>query len=201
MGQLQSEGRLLRIAGELEDSPVLSNALRNLGKHPPARPLLLRHLASSAGVRMAALESLAELGSREAIEPLLKLAPSARTLEALKRLKEPRAVPLALASLKDRETVLAALAVLAELGTPSNGEAIERVARSERASEVLQAAVRALSSWKEGDAIARVHGTCGVLLHWTVGGRPALAAGADPSGALHDPVVAPAAHHFVHGPS
>jgi putative membrane-bound dehydrogenase-like protein len=201
LGKLKGEGRLFRLAERLEESPVLSKALRGLGTHPPARPFLLRHIDSSSDVRLAALESLAELGSREAIEPLLKLAPSARTLAALRRLQEPRAVPLALASLKDRETVVSALGVLTELGTPSNAEAIEALARGERSSEILQAAVGALSAWKDGDAIARIHGTSGVLLQWTVGGRPALATGPDSSVSFQEQVVEASSDLFLAQPS
>jgi putative membrane-bound dehydrogenase-like protein len=204
LGKLKAEDRLLRIAQALEDSPVLARALRNLGKE--AKPLLLRHLASSPEVRMAAMEALADLGAtdassailpqlddprvrgaaayalgklgaREAIEPLLKLSPSAPTLDALRRLKEPRAVPLALGSLKDRETVLAALACLAELGSADHAETVVSLAASERSLEVLQAAVAALSAWKDTAAIARVHGSTGLLLQWTADDRPLLAAG------------------------
>jgi putative membrane-bound dehydrogenase-like protein len=69
-----SEGRLLEIAGSLEDSPVLAEALRQLGRRPglDSRGLLLRRLrAPTAEVRIAAIESLEELGTKDAGGALL----------------------------------------------------------------------------------------------------------------------------------
>ena len=69
------EARLLELAGALEDSPVLAEALRQLGRRSvrDSRALLLTKLSStSADVRVAAIDALAELGIRESGDSVLK---------------------------------------------------------------------------------------------------------------------------------
>src|SRR5262249_46884618 len=153
-----------KLAGTLEDGPVLAEVLRLAGKRPKlaAESLMLRKTVSpDADVRAAALEALAELqangageavrkgmadndtrvrraavvaggkwATRPGIDPLLKwaraAAPAGRGagLEALRRFHEPRAVPLAVAALEDRETISPALVCIGELGGPEQAEAV-----------------------------------------------------------------------------
>jgi putative membrane-bound dehydrogenase-like protein len=71
-----SEVRLLELAGAVEDSAVLAEVLRFLGKCPRlrSRALLLRKTESpSAIVRAAALLALAEHKASEAIQPVPRL--------------------------------------------------------------------------------------------------------------------------------
>jgi putative membrane-bound dehydrogenase-like protein len=139
-------------------------------------------------VRRAAATAAGKLAVKEAADPLLKLArePDAglrvASLDSLRRLKEPRAVPLAVAALDDRLTQLVALELLAELGGPDQAAAVGQVARRSPPADVLAAAVRALNTWR-GDAsvsvekrrelnrtIAEVHGATGTLIRWSVSG-------------------------------
>lgn len=71
-----SEGRLLELAGALEDGPVLAEALRQLGKRPQiqASPLLLRKLSSAEpAVRAAAVDALAERQTTNASDSVRQL--------------------------------------------------------------------------------------------------------------------------------
>jgi putative membrane-bound dehydrogenase-like protein len=214
-----SEGRLLDLARGLDDSPVLAEALRQLGKRPrlEGRTLLAGKLVSShAEVRAAAAGALADLGARDAGEAVARLlgdpevrvrqaaagavgrlgfrgAADAllaltrdgdallrrRSLEALGRLKEPRAVPAALPALADPEMELAALEVLSELGGLEQADAVAAAAARSRSAELLGAAIRALSKWGAGKAVAAVQGESGLLLRWSLRG-PSPAGGAPP---------------------
>jgi putative membrane-bound dehydrogenase-like protein len=71
-----NEGRLLDLAGALDDGPVLAEALRGLAGRPRLKSssLLLAKLESSnVGVRAAAVEGLAALRVVEAAAPVRKL--------------------------------------------------------------------------------------------------------------------------------
>jgi putative heme-binding domain-containing protein len=210
---LEGERRLLEVAEAVEDGPVLAALLRGVGaqKARSASGLLLRKLTSKdVEVRASAVGALAEVGGREAHDPirerlddgsarvraaaalavgklalrpaagqLLKLArdadPGVRraSLEALRRLREPRALPVAVAALADLETALEALACVGELGGPEQAKAVADLAKRRPASDVLAAAGKILVGWASRrqdaeQALAEVHGSSGVLLGWHV---------------------------------
>jgi putative heme-binding domain-containing protein len=132
--------------------------------------------------------AVGKLPLRTASDALLTLArdPDAgvrgASLDALRRLREPRVVPLAVAALTDRATEVPALECLADLGGPDQTQALTDLARRSPSTEVLSRVVRLLSNWagKEGvsaderrrldQAVAEVHGGSGVLLLWSTRG-------------------------------
>lgn len=137
-------------------------------------------------VRHAAAVAAGKLVLRQAAEPLLKLAGDTdagvrgASLEALRQLREPRAVPLALAALDDRMTQLAALDCLADLGGPGHAAAVAALARRAPPTDVLVRAVRLLANWagREGisaaqrgeldRAVAEVPGATGAIVRWMI---------------------------------
>jgi putative heme-binding domain-containing protein len=139
-------------------------------------------------VRRAAATAAGKLALKQAAESLLKLAgdPDAgvrrASLDALRQLREPRAVPLAVVALDDRVTQLAALDCLAEMGGPEQAGTVTELARRAPPADVLARAVRLLAAWtarKEVSAahrgeldrkIAEVHGATGALIRWAVCG-------------------------------
>jgi putative membrane-bound dehydrogenase-like protein len=159
-------------------------ALAELGAAEGKEPALTLLGDGEAAVRRAAAGAAGKLGVAAAVEPLLKLAKDANpgvraaSLDALRRLKEPRVVPLAVAALDDRLTQLAALECLHALGGPEQGAAVLALARRAPPADVLAVAVRSLSAWSGRDgiapakrrelesAIAAVHGATGTLLRW-----------------------------------
>ena len=214
-----SEGRLLEIAGSLEESPVLAEALRQIGQRPRlnSSDLLVGKLrATTATVRIAAMGSLAELGAKaghlptetlaevqtvltkllddaeasvraaaatamgklqlrasadrliaraEDTDPLVRLS----SLEALTRLREPRAVAPALKALERPDPeLLAALNCLAEIGGPTQSAAIVEATIRSRSTEVLQRAAQPLVRWNRQPELARIQGATGVMLGWMV---------------------------------
>lgn len=147
-------------------------------------------------VRSAAVCAAGKLGLTSAASRLLELAadrdPEVRrsSLEALRRLREPRAVPVGIAALQDRDTSLEAVACLAEIGGPEHATVVVEVVRRQPSVEVLSAVRLALVGWASRtglgsadririeDAVARLHGNSGVFVAWHVRG-PVPAAGAD----------------------
>jgi len=173
------------------DAEVRASALAALAELdvPEARPAILRLLGDpEARVRSAAALAAGRLVLQPAADPLLKLVRDAdaevrrSSLEALRRLREPRALPLAVAALGDPEMALKALDYLAELGGPEQAAAVADLARRHPSVEVLAAAGRVLTGWaaKDGllpaqhqqldEALAQVHGGSGVLVAWHVRG-------------------------------
>jgi putative membrane-bound dehydrogenase-like protein len=141
-----------------------------------------------ARVRRAAASAAGILGAMAASESLLKLATDtdpgvrAASFGALTLLREPRAVPLAVAALGDRDVQLAALNLLGQLGDPGQASAVADLAQRDPSSPVLTAAVRVLAGWQERNEvpaakrqelerlIASVQGSNGILLRWHVTG-------------------------------
>jgi len=149
------------------------------------------------GVRRTAAAAVSTLGVRPAIELLLELTrdpdPGVRraTLDALRQFREPRALPLAVAALSDRETEVTALRCIGELGGPDQGRVVVDLARQHPSAEVLPLAVQVLSEWGRrpglpparkpelSRALAELQGASGVLIGWQVAGPlPAEAAAA-----------------------
>jgi putative heme-binding domain-containing protein len=141
-----------------------------------------------AGVRRAAAAAAGTLGVASALELLLKVTmdadPAVRraALDALRQLREPRAVPLAVGALSDRETEVAALRCIGELGGPKQARAVAEHARQNPSADVLPLAVQVLSDWagrtglppaQQSDlqyALAEIQGASGALICWQVTG-------------------------------
>ncbi len=143
-------------------------------------------------VRRAAATAAGQLEVSAAIPGLIRMArndhenPDARraSLDALRQLREPRVVPLAVASLSDRTTQLSALKCLAELGEGDDvqAQAVTKIATRNSSSEVLNLAIQMLSSWsrREGFTVERqteldlsvreLQGASGILAAWDVVG-------------------------------
>jgi len=172
--RLTAEGKdLVRSKLASASADVRLAAVETWGRIGDGGPLLPLLDDRDARVRAAAASAAGKLRVAEAADRLLALAKDAsapvrgRSFEALARLREPRALPLALQALeRDAENELAALEAVASLGGPADGDAVAAVAMRSRLPEVLQAAVRALTSWKQRDAVAKVHGASGTILQW-----------------------------------
>jgi putative membrane-bound dehydrogenase-like protein len=149
-----------------------------------------------ARVRQAAAVSAGKLGVRPAIDRLLKRArdpdPGVRraSLDALRQLREPRVVPLALAALTDPHTQMPALECVTALGGPEQAEAVAAVARQHPSADMLAAVVSGLTAWADMEgvpagqrlelhrAVAELQGASGALVRWQVTGPlPAKEAG------------------------
>jgi putative membrane-bound dehydrogenase-like protein len=171
------------------DAEVRAAAIETLGELRAAegRERLLPLLQDKdARVRRAAAGAAGRLAARQATEPLLKLVtdtdPAVRraSLGALYVLREPRAVPLAVAALRDREVEIEALRCLAVVGGPEHAGPVTELAKRDPSGEVVTTAVQVLSTWqdetrpatakwKELDrAVAEVQGISGILVRWNV---------------------------------
>jgi putative membrane-bound dehydrogenase-like protein len=143
-------------------------------------------------VRRAAAAAAGPLGVRPAVPVLLKLARDAdagvrrASLESLRLLKEPGAVPAAVAALAGPDTRRAALAYLADFGGPDQAGVVVDLARRDPSAEVLPPVLRMLTDWADrpgarrdelDHAAADLQGASGVLARWHVlGTLPADAA-------------------------
>jgi putative membrane-bound dehydrogenase-like protein len=148
--------------------------------------LLLRD--REARVRCAAVAAVSALGVRAAVGTLLDLAgdsdPGVRraALDALRVFREPRALPLALSALADRDTEATALQCVGELGGPDQFRPVVDVARRQPSALVLPLTVRLLSNWAKSPglpperradlkrALAELQGASGTLTAWQVAG-------------------------------
>ncbi|HYT91381.1 MAG TPA: HEAT repeat domain-containing protein, partial [Gemmataceae bacterium] len=149
--------------------------------HKPIRKLLDD---ADARVRSAAAMAAGKLSLRTAVEQLLRRAGDANadvrrsSLDALRRLREPQALPLAVTALADRETALKALEYLGELGGPEHARAVTDLGRRDPSVEVLNGVGKVLAGWaaRKGvsaarrqeieQALADLHGSSGVVLAW-----------------------------------
>jgi putative heme-binding domain-containing protein len=138
------------------------------------------------GIRRSAVSAAGTLGLRAAAGPLLDLVrdpePGVQRagLDSLRRLRDPRALPMAVGALGDREMQLPALAYIAELGGPAQGEAVAELAKRSPAAEILPLAARILTDWGRSpdlspavrlgldSAVADVQGATGLLVRWQV---------------------------------
>jgi putative membrane-bound dehydrogenase-like protein len=177
LGQMKADGRDLvrsKLTSPLAEVRLAAvEAWARIGDGGPFLPLLADR---DARVRAAAASAAGILDVAEAAERLLALVKDSsapvrgRSVEALTRLREPRALPLALRALdEDAENELPALEAVAQLGSAAQADAVEAVAMRSRSPDTLRAAVRALAKWKRAESIAKVHGASGTVLLWTVG--------------------------------
>jgi putative membrane-bound dehydrogenase-like protein len=175
-------------SSEAEVRAAAIEALGELRATEGRAPLLPLLQDRDVRVRRAAAGAAGKLAARPAIEPLLKLMvdpdPGVRraSLDSLRLLREPRAVPLAVAALADRQLELQALQCLAELGGPAQANAVAELAKRNPSAEVPAAAVRVLTAWRDRErvtaatrqeldrAVAEVHGANGILVRWATSG-------------------------------
>jgi putative heme-binding domain-containing protein len=150
-----------------------------------------------ARVRSVAAQAAGKLALQGAAGQLLKRAGDAdanvrrSSLEALRRLRERRALPVAIAALGDRETALAALALVGDVGGPEHVRAVTELGRRDPSAAVLSAVGGVLADWaaRDGlsseqrqqivDALAEIHGSSGIVLAWHAQGPLAPDAAAD----------------------
>ncbi|MFM9966499.1 MAG: HEAT repeat domain-containing protein [Planctomycetaceae bacterium] len=143
---------------------------------------------ASPEVRLAAAFAAGQLGVCEAVPTLLDRVrtdfPEMKraSLDALRQLREPRVLPLAVAALGDATTQLSALRCLDEFGGPEHSADVVKVATGNSSGEVLSLVVRMLSKWADREsldearraelerAMNELQGTRGVLLRWKVQG-------------------------------
>ncbi len=168
------------------NAEVRAAALEALGQlqAPAGREPALRLLEDKdIRVRRAAAAAVGRLSARAAMETLLKFASDPdlelrrASLESLRLLKEPRAVPFAVAALSEGALEMTALDCLRELGGPAQTQALLEFVQHNRAVESSLAAVRALDEWSRRTpkelaalevAIAEVQGRTGIAACWHV---------------------------------
>ncbi|TXT37419.1 MAG: heme-binding protein [Planctomycetota bacterium] len=162
--------------------------------------LARRHIADGAGavttllrdrdtrVQSAAAFAAGQLEVRSVIPTLLELGTVTDTnlrkecLDALRQLREPRVISLAVASVTDVLTELNALRCIAEFGGPEHADLVTRAALRGTSLEALLVSVEALTKWSERDGIdsvvravlqrsaREIQGQSGVLAGWRVFG-------------------------------
>lgn len=163
-------------------------ALAELGMPQAKGPVEKLLDDSHPRVRAAAALAAGKLSLTSVSDRLLKLTSDSAgevrsaSLTSLRQLNERRAVPLALAALADRDTVLPALECLGTLGGPEHATAVVDAAQREPSIDMLAAAVKVLNGWATRDglkpgersqvlaALARLNGTSGMILTWRIGG-------------------------------
>ena len=139
------------------------------------------------GVRRSAAMAARALGLKDAIDPLVNLRTTATrrsgraSLDALRRLHEPRAVPRPSGARRSRNPIGRVLCV-AELGGPDQGSAVADLAKRSPTAEVFPLAVRTLTDWSRRTTIAPQHrfgleqsvadvqGATGLFARWEVCG-------------------------------
>jgi putative membrane-bound dehydrogenase-like protein len=139
-------------------------------------------------VRAAAALAAGKLGLRPAADQLLRLTADAdadvrrSSLEALRRLRDPRGLPVAIAALNNAETAVVALECVGELGGPEHAGLIAELVKRQPSAEVLATAGRVLTGWAGRDglsaekrlqverALADAHGGSGIPLAWHIRG-------------------------------
>jgi putative membrane-bound dehydrogenase-like protein len=173
-------------SAEVEVRAAALSALAEVGGDEASEPVRQRLDDRAARVRSAAALASGRLGLRAAADRLLKLAhdPDAEvrrsSLEALRRLREPRALPVALAALGDPETAIAALECVGELGGPDEAAAVSELVKRQPSAETLAAAGKVLTGWASQQglsaakrvqverALADAHGGSGIPLAWHI---------------------------------
>jgi putative membrane-bound dehydrogenase-like protein len=191
VGARQYRGAAKLLLGKLSSAEVevraaALGALADVGGDEAGEPVRQRLDDREARVRSAAALAAGQLGLRTAADQLLKLArdPDGEvrrsSLDALRRLREPRARPVALAALGDPETAVAALECVGEVGGPDDAAAVADLAKRQPSAEILAAAGKVLTGWaareglsaaKRGQverALAEAHGGSGIPLAWHV---------------------------------
>jgi putative heme-binding domain-containing protein len=179
---------LMSSAPEAELRAAALGALAALGCRDAGEPVRLLLSDPDLSVRRAAASAAGQLGVQAAVPALLNLARDAEpglrgaALDALRLMHEPRALSLAVAALGVRETQLAALECLDDLGGPEQLGDVVAVATNNPPVEVLHRVVRLLTRWAGDDrmppggrseldrALARVQGASGILARWQVAG-------------------------------
>jgi putative heme-binding domain-containing protein len=155
---------------------------------PEAAPRAARLLDDpDPAVRRAAAVAAGRLRAAECSQKLIELCrgPDLELrgicLDSLQKLRDPRAVPLAIAALEQVPTQRAALNYLADWGGAEQAEPVTKLALQSRSHEIVAASAAALASWESKAAdlvvrgrlqqtIAQVQGASGVVLRWSVQG-------------------------------
>jgi putative heme-binding domain-containing protein len=183
-------GNRLLLESLSSDSPaVRSAAIDALGKRnvTAAAPHILALLVDhELQVRRAATRVAGVLKIRDAAPYLLKSAADddlllrRASLESLWLLEEPEAVSLAVDSLSESQTQLAALNYLGDFGTARQLDAVAHVAATNRSADVLAAVASVLARWLENQqtpladrrqinsALARLHAESGNPIVWSM---------------------------------
>ena len=177
-------GKLRAPAPEVRAAAISS--LAELNEDSAAASALMLLSDPVLQVRRAAAAATGTLQVRAAVEPLLKLAADQdailrrESIKALRRLGESRAVPLAVAALKQPETQIAALRYLAELGGVQHVEAVTTVADENPSLDILTEAMKSITRWRRKspansrnrllleNTLADLQGRHGLLLNWRI---------------------------------
>jgi putative membrane-bound dehydrogenase-like protein len=156
--------------------------LADRGAWEPVRKLLDD---ADAGVRGAAARAAGKLEFRPAADRLLELARDAdagvrrSSLGALRNMREPRALTVAVAALKDDETAVHALDCIAALGGTAEAAAVADLAHRRPSADILASAGKALAGWASQKGLSSQKrrlidqalgeiGSSGVLLGWHI---------------------------------
>jgi HEAT repeat protein len=190
--RLDSAPLLLRLL-EAETSDVRAAALEALAQladagvaTKPSEETVFKLLADNdARVRQAAAQAVGALRLQSATDRLLELAIDAHanvraaSIDGLRRLQAPQAVPLAVAALADEATQRQALAYLADFGGADQAPVVVETVRRNPATDVVRLALGALTGWGRSSsdrledldhAVAQIHGDTLTLARWRVCG-------------------------------